>query len=252
MALTVSVDSLIAQDDVASLSANVPPKKETLTEKVQRYETAGYQIGVNVTNPDLSFGILNSGLTPTVKPSLTAWVLDFDKNRESEEVCSCFNKTEEIANRLNARFGTDVFVAVDVSKMPESTAMFLGNAVGKTADWWETKFKSVIHLATSNTYWMTKDDDKRYATYDMTFTLMWVEYVNEKNGKQKFIVQTTAQVFNEDYEVAWDDSDEDWPTPTETTLAFVKENIGGPTDEELNVAFETSFKEKMDKFMDRV
>jgi len=239
--------SVIAQDrpgkagaDVASPSANIPPKKETLTQKVQRYEKAGYKIGVNFSTPDLSV------LNPT--STATATMLEAKKIpliiEDAAPACACFtDKTEDVITRLNAQYGTDIFERVDISKIPQRTVMGF-----KTDDWYSTKYKAVVHGLVDNKYEVSVESENKKkitADYKTTFSINLVEYINEKKGKQKYISQAARVVLSETYE-AEVESTKDWK------LADVKENVGTPTMDQLTESFESGYKETMSKFMDKL
>ena len=134
LALSLCAVSLTAQDDVASPSDNVPPKKEALSAKIKRYESAGYKIAVVFSSPDLYVTTPNPSLMmgePGVEKAVPVLIAG------TEPLCECFeDKTDELIGRLNTQYGTTIFEDVDPEGLPKRTALGIS-----TEDWWNTKYK---------------------------------------------------------------------------------------------------------------
>lgn len=229
------------EGDISSPSDNVPPKKEKLIQKIERFKKAGYKIGVNFTTPDLFVETPTSGANgPTMMETKKIPLLIED----AEVVCECFaDKTEDIIAKLNSQFGTDIFERVDVEKITKRTVFGI-----ETEDWYPTKYKAVVHVLVRNVYKVSVESENKKkisADYKSTLSLSFVEYINVKNGKQKYLAQAANMIFSESYE-AEVESTKDWK------LADVKENVGTPTDDQLIEAFESGYEETFGKFLDKI
>ena len=240
LVLCISTSPLIAQDDVTSPSDNVPPKKEGLADKTGRYEAAGYKIGVVFYTPDL-FVVQPRPTMMAGEPGAEKMVTVLIK--ETEPVCECFaDMTDDVVSKLNAQYGTSIFEDIDVSAIPKRTVLGM-----TTEDWWNTKYKAVVHVTVGNQYSANylKSKKKLTAIYSSTLTFLFMEYINEKKGKQKVIAQTAGGFFSELYEAEVEKIEG-------LSLADLKTNVGAPTNEQLTDAYESSYKETIDNFMEKL
>ncbi len=223
--------------DIASPSDNVPPKKETLTNKVKRFKDAGYKIAVLFRTPDVYVNNptpSGPGTSTMVKPIIL---------KASEPVCDCFpDKTDEVIAKLNAQYGTDIFEKVDLSQIPQRTA--LGASMD---DWWNTKYKAVLNISVTNQYGLSIISGKKEVTadYKTTLSILFQEMINEKKGKMKILGQAASAVFTESYK-AEVIVEEEWG------ISDIRENLGGPSEDELTSAFDASYNETFGKFLERL
>lgn len=119
---------------IASKKANVPPKKETFTAKVKRYEAEGHKIAVTMeeqkTKVTATIGASN------VHPKNVGFEGDPEKELVDEEI---LNYT---VNELNRVYGTTIFEAVPINQIPLVEVKSY-----KVDDWWSTCYKTLVSVS---------------------------------------------------------------------------------------------------------
>lgn len=118
-----------ADASVASAKPEVPVKKESFVDRLNRIKTEGNKVGVLVRcgnliiNPkDFAEGITKANVKGSYEP-LT----------ETEKL------GKKVVDELAKGFGIDVFELVDYSKIPVK-----GGSAGIMDDWWSTKYKMIF------------------------------------------------------------------------------------------------------------
>jgi hypothetical protein len=230
--------------DLASPSANIPPKKETMQDKVKRYEQAGYKIAVVFNLGDL---MVQNPTSSAAGPSgMTTARIPVDVSGTEPACESCFpDNTDGLVEQLNAQFGTGIFEKVDVSQIPQKK-IFGGAA--SVDDWWVTKYKSVVNVNVINKYEVTAANDnpkKVTAQYSAVVQMLLTEFVDEKNGKQDIIAQSARQVFGNTYSTEKAERGK-WG------LDDVRGQVGGPSEDDLTKGYASGYADLSKDFIDKV
>jgi hypothetical protein len=168
-----------AGPDVASSKPNVPDKKESFTDKLNRYKSEGFKVAVVLYSGDIATKQKDPGATaangtiglegtvPDMRSDLMPLVEDFTKS-------------------MNEAFSTDVFEVVDLKSIPYKESKW-----GKVDDWGSTKYKMVITYNANPVYnysfWMDKYEGYLSVQLGVTGT----EFINDKKGvKMKYPIRT--------------------------------------------------------------
>ena len=227
-------------DDISSPGDNIPDKKESIIQKIKRYESSGFYIAV----PETAVGPL------VVTPADIRTNIPY--NGDPESCGTCFaDKSAYIANKLNDAFGTTIFETIEQSNIPTKEQCGV-----KVPDYSNTKYKLIVTPSILNTLEITDGfvdtKGKLTATYRPILSLNVTEYVVDK-GKDKvkqegssamglFGTETdfVAQEKVEFSEVA------DWP------FDKLKAAVNWPTDEFITSAYEKALDEALDKLVEKL
>lgn len=114
---------------VASAKPEVAVKKQSFKDRLARIKSDGNKVGILVTSKNLLInpGSVSEGTTKANVMGSYGPIKGIDKIAETT------------ADELNKGFGTDVFEAVDYSKIPVKKGKY-----GKMDDWWSTKYKVIF------------------------------------------------------------------------------------------------------------
>ena len=168
-----------AGPDVASSKANVPVKKESFTDKLNRYKAEGFKVAVVLYSGEIATkqkdpaattanGTIGlEGTVAGIRSDLTPLVEDFTKS-------------------MNEAFSTDVFEIVDLQNIPYKESKW-----GKVDDWGSTKYKMVITYSANPVYEYSFWMDKYEGYLSIALGVTGTEFVNEKKGvKMKYPIRT--------------------------------------------------------------
>lgn len=183
---------------LAEVKPNVPVKKETFTQKINRIKTDGNKVGVQFLNPYVyikppvsasssgsgGMGGLSGGMFSGAKSG----------SKHPADTINAYSELKELAisfvKDMNTSFDTDVFELVeDVNQVPLRKVM--GSYL--IDDWWATKYKLLMIYQIDSYYDISKASGKYSGNFRATSHLTATEFfLKGAKPQQKVIVATAA------------------------------------------------------------
>lgn len=187
-------------DDIASAKPNVPVKKETFTQKINRIKADGNKVGVQFMNPYVyikpPLDASSAGGSGGIAGGLSGGLLSDKKaiSKHPKDTIAAYAELKELAlsfvKDMNTAFDTDVFELVeDVNQVPLRKVMrsYLID------DWWATKYKLLMIYQIDTYYDISKASNKYSGHLRATSHLTATEFFIKKDKpSQKIIVATAA------------------------------------------------------------
>jgi len=183
---------------IASAKPNVPVKKESFTDKINRIKADGNKVGVQFVNPYVyikppanASSTMGSGIG-----GLSGGMLSDNKaiSNHPKDTLVAYTELKELAlsfvKDLNTAFDTDAFELIkDVNQIPYRKVM--GSYL--IDDWWATKYKLLMIYNIDTYYELSKQAETYRGDFRVTSHLTATEFFLKK-GKpsQKSIVSLAA------------------------------------------------------------
>lgn len=163
--------------DVASPKENVIPKKESFKDKIKRYESDGYKMGVAFySGPIMTKAVPPAGTEtgPTKQLALKGSLEPMDDE--------LLDLAKDFIAKMNKAYNTDVFEVVDLKKIPVRSV--LGNP---SDDWNATKYKTVFGYTVTPEFDYNKSMGKYNGDFIINIFVTAMEYYPKK-GKPKMSI----------------------------------------------------------------
>ncbi len=166
--------------DIASSKENIPDKKETFTTKLERYKKKGFKVAV----------VLASGEIKSETPSPVSTTSSLTKVITLKESLPSVKSdlmplAEDLTNKMNEAFSTDIFELVDMSKIPYQESKF-----GKVDDWGSTIYKMVLTYSATPVYSYTETSGRYEGKMYVNLYVTGTEFVNTSKGiKMKYPIR---------------------------------------------------------------
>lgn len=242
---------LLNAQDIASPSDNVLPKKENLAAKIKRYESSGYKIAVYQNEGILKQRESESMLANSALAKSEGMVEDKIPVSGESSICGgCIeNKTEAIVSEMNDKYGTSVFEAVDISKIPTRTVM--GQSV---PDWWSTKYKSSLSITVSPVFDALIDQKDKKLRFDIigNTVLTFVEFHKKKGKPRQKIIANSMNNFLSVKLKTEEEHTAESAKALKLTMESAKGLVSWPTASDVSNLFSSGYDEAMTDFMKKL
>jgi hypothetical protein len=223
---------------VASALPEVPVKKESFTERINRLNAAGNKVGILVKSSNLLINPkpLSDGLNPAQVKGSYGPLTGLDALAQTT------------ADRLNEAFGTDVFEVVDYQKIP-----FKEGKYGKYDDWWATKYKIVILYDLEpfyNAFYRknTLTGEFEYVAYERVLSeLILMAAEESKPDKLKYVIGSPRSMGSYKSDEFIGSKDIDY-----NIIQDLKASINPPSDDEIIKVLIEEQKEPLDKLIKKL
>lgn len=153
--------------DIASKKANLPPKKETFTAKLKRFEAEGHKVAVVVESQIVKVNLPQQGCV----------------EGKAQTEFSNPEANVAIAAKLNSAFQTTLFEPVSMDRIP------LTQNASNMDDWWSTHYKVVVFINDIQSYdvMLNTMDNNYETTFRLNTIATVVEYVDDSKKSRDYL-----------------------------------------------------------------
>lgn len=196
--------------EIASIKANIPPKKESFTAKVKRYETEGHKIAVVMQQQKTKLRAIIRGTNANPK--------DVGFNDQPEAPLIDERVLPNTVSELNRIYKTTIFEAVSLSQIPLTEL----KPAQPVDDWWGTRYKTVVYLQHLREYTCNNDmmvDGSFEGTASIGLYANVIEYLDDGKNETDFLKRLYVFAFGNSDPFKY--SNGDWPITFESLEAKV-------------------------------
>jgi len=220
--------------DVESFKENLPVKKETFVAKLDRFKKEGFKVAVVLSSSEYTTKLQPPSSTTSMTTQLTL--------KGTLPSIEAGNLLESFTAKMNETFGTDIFEAVDKTKIPYKESKW-----GKVDDWEVTKYRMVATLLISPVYDYNITSSKYSGELQVSLSAPIVEYVNEKKGiKMKYPVRGGSLGF---YKSAKYESDNN---PNIENIEELQALVNPPSGDELVSKIKEEYEANIEKYIEKI
>lgn len=222
--------------DIASDKENIPLKKESFSDKLERYKSEGFKVAV----------VLYSGPITTKPKSTSSTTTSLTTQIQLEGSLPSMAKdfaplVESFVDQMNTAFATDVFEVVNLAKIP-----FREVTYGKLNAWESTKYKMVVNYSATPEYDYSYFDGSYTASLLINLHVIAREFVNGKKGiKIKYLIRAGNLGFYRSESYKSDNN------PGISSIDELNTVVNPPSASDLLMKLQKAQDEKMAKFIEK-